>query len=86
MGAEGVAVFFKATSKDSFQGSGKIPDVREALMTCAMYGARRGRALATTGERKHQLALAKTEIVILAVSTHPGINLRTKSSTSANCM
>ena len=43
---DGVAIFFKATSKVSLQGSGKIPDVREALMKCAIYGARKGRALA----------------------------------------
>ena len=48
VGADGVAVFLSATSKDSLQGSGKIPDIKEALMVRAKYGARKGSALATT--------------------------------------
>ena len=32
VGVDGVAVFLSATSKDSLQGSGKIPDFKEALM------------------------------------------------------
>ena len=47
VGADGVAVFLSATSKDSLQGSGKITDVKEALMIRAKYGARKGRALVT---------------------------------------
>ena len=37
-GADGVAVFFKATSRDSLQGFEKMRDDREPLMTC-MYGS-----------------------------------------------
>ena len=41
VGADGAAVFLGAPSKDSLQGSGKIPDVKEALMIHAKCGARK---------------------------------------------
>ena len=45
---DGVAVFCKASSRDSPQVPRKILNVRDAMMTCAIYGTRKGRALAIT--------------------------------------
>ena len=53
--------FFKATSKDSLQGSGKTPDFREALMTCAIYEARKGRVLVIINCGMPSLPLACVE-------------------------
>ena len=59
--ADCAADFLRATHIDSFQGSGKIPNVKEALTICAKFGARKGRALATTSCGMPSLPLACVE-------------------------